>query len=417
MSGMERKDDDPLMEQVFDTIDAMRRALVMSLIDVCSIPAVSPASGGEGELAKTEWLSEHIKTFGFDRVERYDAVDDHGVVRPNLIAVRHGVDPDAPTLWFVSHTDVVPEGDLSLWDTDPWKPVIVGDKVVGRGVEDNGTPLVASLYAVRALEEMGIRTGYHIGCAMLADEENGSRWGIQHVLEKDLFKPEDIIMVPDAGLPKGDFIEIAEKSILWLKFKTEGLQGHASMPHMYKNAFEAGAELAYRLNKTLKETYTATDELFDPPYSTFELTMKLANVANINTIPGEDIFYIDSRVLPGYDTQDVLGTVRGVMKQVGERYGVPITLSLHQHERAAPITDKDSRVVTLLSDAIRQVLDVEPKVYGIGGGTCAAFFRRRGFNAAVWAKIDEAAHSAGEYTWIENVVEMTKVFAYMALKA
>jgi succinyl-diaminopimelate desuccinylase len=186
---------------------------------------------------------------------------------------------------------------------------------------------------------------------------------------------------------------------------------------MYKNAFEAGAELAYKLNKTLKETYTARDELFDPPISTFELTMKLANVANVNTIPGEDIFYIDSRVLPEYDTQEVLATVRGVMKQVGDKYGLPITLSLHQHEQAAPITDENSRVVTLLMDSIRQVLGVEPKVYGIGGGTCAAFFRKQGYNAAVWAKIDEAAHSAGEYTWIENVVEMTKVFALMALKS
>ncbi len=414
---MVNSDDDPHRDQVFETIDAMRRAIVMTLIESCSIPAVSPASGGEGELKKAEWLEEHIKGFGFDRVERYDVEDDDGVVRPNLIAVRNGAREDAPTLWFISHTDVVPEGDLTLWDNDPWKPVIVDDKVVGRGVEDNGTPLVASLYAVRALEEAGVRTGCHIGCAMLADEESGSKWGIQHVIGQGVFGPDDIIMVPDAGVPKGDYIEIAEKSILWLKFKTEGVQGHASMPHMYKNAFEAGAELAYRLNKTLKETFTSRDELFDPPVSTFELTMKVANVANVNTIPGEDIFYMDCRVLPEYDTQEVLDQVRSVMKEVGGRYRLPISLSLHQHEQAAPITDENSTVVTLLSDAIRQVLGVEPKVFGIGGGTCAAFFRREGYNAAVWAKIDEAAHSANEYTWIQNLMEMTKVFALMALKS
>ncbi len=410
-------EDDPIRDQVFETIDAMRRALVMTLIDSCSIPAVSPVSDGDGELAKLEWLQEHIKGFGFDQMERYDVEDDMGVIRPNLVAIRKGADAGAPTLWFISHTDVVPEGDLKLWETDPWKPVIVDDKVVGRGVEDNGTPMVASLYAVRALEEADVRTGCHIGCVLVADEENGSKWGIQHLLAKDIFKPDDLIMVPDAGLPKGDFIEIAEKSILWLKFKIEGKQGHASMPHMCRNAFEAGAELAYKVNKELKATYTDEDELFDPPYSTFELTMKVANVANVNTIPGEDIFYIDCRVLPEYDTQEVLATVRGVMKQVGEKYGMPIHLSLHQHEQAAPITDEDSRVVKLLSDAIRHVVGVEPRVYGIGGGTCAAFFRKAGHNAAVWAKIDESAHQAGEYTWIENVVQMTKVFALMSLKS
>jgi succinyl-diaminopimelate desuccinylase len=312
---------------------------------------------------------------------------------------------------------VVPEGDLKLWDTDPWKPVIIDEKVVGRGVEDNGTPLVASLYAVRALAEAGVRTGCQIGCAMVADEEQGSKWGIVHLLEQDIFKEGDLIMVPDAGFPKGDFIEVAEKSILWMKFKTEGKQGHASMPHMCQNAHEAGVELAYKLNKELKELYDATDDLFDPPFSTFELTMKVANVANVNTIPGEDIFYIDSRVLPAYPTEEVLGTVRRVMKLVGDKYQLPIHLSLTQHEQAAPITSGDSRVVTLLSDSIRQVIGVEPKVGGIGGGTCAAFFRRRGFNSAVWAKIDESAHSSNEYTWIENLVGMTKVFALMMLRS
>ena len=408
---------DPRTEQVFETIEAMRRAIVMTLIESCSIPAVSPESGGEGELRKTEWLQEHIRPFGFDEVTRYDVVDESETVRPNLVAVRRGAREDAPTLWFVSHTDVVPEGDISLWETDPWQPVIVGDKVVGRGVEDNGTPLVASLYAVRALAEADVRTGCNLGCVLVADEESGSKWGIQYLLGKDIFRPGDLVMVPDAGFPPGDFIEVAEKSILWLKFKTEGVQGHASMPHMCKNAHEAGNELAYRLNRELKETYDARDELFDPPYSTFELTMKVANVSNVNTIPGEDVFYMDCRVLPSYDTHEVLDKVRGVMKRVGEGYQMPIQLSLSQHEQAAPITDSESRVVTLLSDAIRQVIGVEPRVGGIGGGTCAAFFRRKGFNSAVWAKIDESAHSANEYTWIENVIQMTKVFALMMLRS
>ncbi len=415
---MGRMADHPARDVVLENIDAMRRALVMDLVEMCSIPAVPPDSGGTGELEKLEWIQGRIKGFGFDELERHDVVQEgeEPIVRPNLLAIRHGENRDGPTLWFVAHTDVVPEGDIDLWETDPWKPVIQGEKVVGRGVEDNGTPLIASLYAVKALEEAGVRSALNIGCALVADEELGSKYGIQHLLDKDVFKKGDLIMVPDAGFSKGDFIEIAEKSILWLKFKTEGRQGHASMPHMCKNACEAGIELAYKVNKELKETYTRKDELFDPPLSTFELTMKLANVANVNTIPGEDVFYMDCRVLPEYSTDEVLDTVRRVMKQVGERYGTPIHLSLAQHERAAPKTDPDSPVVSLLSESIMEVLGLEPRVGGIGGGTCAAFFRRRGFDAAVWAKIDESAHSANEYTWIQNLVEMTKVFALMMLR-
>jgi succinyl-diaminopimelate desuccinylase len=105
------------------------------------------------------------------------------------------------------------------------------------------------------------------------------------------------------------------------------------------------------------------------------------------------------------------------MKQVGDKYGTTIHLSLAQNERAAPRTDPESRVVQLLMEQVRQVLNVEPRVYGIGGGTCAAYFRKKGFDAAVWSKFDESAHSANEYAIIQNIVEETKVFAMMILRA
>ena len=190
---------------------------------------------------------------------------------------------------------------------------------------------------------------------------------------------------------------------------------YALAPADASTALLSGDRLS--VQRTVYEAPDGQDPLFDPPISTFELTMKVANVANVNTIPGEDVFYMDCRVLPQYETEEVLGTVRGVMKQVGAKYGLPIHLSLSQHEQAAPITDTDSRVVTMLSDGILHVIGVERRVGGIGGGTCAAFFRRKGFNAAVWAKIDEAAHQANEYTWIENLVAMTKVFALMMLRS
>ena len=404
---------DPRTEQVFETIEAMRRAIVMTLIESCSIPAVSPESGGEGELRKTEWLQEHIRSFGFDEVTRYDVVDESETVRPNLVALRKGASEDASTLWFVSHTDVVPEGDISLWETDPWQPVIVDDKVVGRGVEDNGTPLVASLYAVRALAEASIRTGCNLGCVLVADEESGSKWGIQYLLGKDIFKSGDLVMVPDAGFPPGDFIEVAEKSILWLKFKTEGLQGHSSMPHMCKNAHEAGNELAYMLNKELKETYEARDELFDPPYSTFELTMKVANVSNVNTIPGEDVFYIDCRLLPQYRLADMLTEMRSVADGIETDTGATIMLDPILMDDAAPPTPVDAPVVVRLLKAIRAVYGNEPYAGGIGGGTCAAVIRRAGIHAAVWERVANNAHAPNEYAVIDNMVNDCKVLAHM----
>ena len=142
---------------------------------------------------------------------------------------------------------------------------------------------------------------YDIGVALVADEETGSRKGIDYVLKQtDAFRKQDLIIVPDAGNETGTLIEVAEKSILWLKIKTLGKQAHGSTPEKGINSFKAAAYLITELDK-LHGIFNAKDGLFDPPISTFEPTKKEANVPNINTIPGEDVFYVDSRILPGYD--------------------------------------------------------------------------------------------------------------------
>jgi len=51
--------------------------------------------------------------------------------------------------------------------------------------------------------------------------------------------------------------------------------------------------------------YDLKDRLFSPGISTFEPTKKEPNVPNINTIPGEDIFYMDCRILPGYPVEKI----------------------------------------------------------------------------------------------------------------
>ena len=400
-------------------IEQFRDEMVDLQVRLCAIPAIAPSSGGEGEAKKADFLIDFLKVNGFVDVALIKApdLDTPAGYRPSVLAYYRGKS-SARTTWIMTHTDVVPPGELSLWHANPYKAWVEKGRVYGRGVEDNQQDMVASLFAVKALRDERIVPNYDIGIALVADEETGSRKGIDYVIQNHkIFRKQDLIIVPDAGNAAGMMIEVAEKSILWLKFKVEGKQGHASMPHTAKNALEAGVELAYRVNKELKATMTERDELFDPPISTFELTMKVANVANINTIPGEDIFFMDCRVLPERSTDEVLDTVRKVMKQVGDKYGTTIHLSLAQNERAAPRTDPESRVVQLLSEQVRQVLNVEPRVYGIGGGTCAAYFRKKGFDAAVWGKIDEVAHSANEYTWIQNIVDMTKVFALMMLRA
>jgi succinyl-diaminopimelate desuccinylase len=68
----------------------------------------------------------------------------------------------------------------------------------------------------------------------------------------------------------------------------------------------------------------------------------------------------------------------------------------------------------MLREAIKETRGRDVKVGGIGGGTCAAYFRKAGIPAVVWSTIDEMAHQPNEYAKIDNMVNDAKVFAYLA---
>jgi len=405
-------------QRVATRIDGYRDAMIRMQTELTAIPALSPENEGEGELAKSEHIRKVLNELNADEIHEMNAPDDRVPCgyRPNL-GVRFKGKRSEKTVWVMSHMDIVPPGELTLWDSDPYTVKVDGNRIYGRGVEDNQQGLVASLFAVKALKDEGILPEYDVGLAIVADEETGSKYGIQYVLQnhREIFHPQDLIVVPDAGNSEGTMIEVAEKSILWLRFETKGRQCHGSTPEKGINAFRAASNLVVKLNG-LYRIFDANDPLFDPPISTFEPTKKEANVPNVNTIPGDDVFYFDSRILPQYAVQDVEAKVQEMVDEVQKEFGVTIAISSPQREPAAPPTPADAPVVKALSAAIKDVYGREAKAMGIGGGTVAAYFRHAGFDAAVWSTLDELAHQPNEYCVIDNLIGDTKVFGHMFLQ-
>ncbi|MDP3427251.1 MAG: M20 family metallo-hydrolase [Humidesulfovibrio sp.] len=396
------------LEAQSQTVIDLQRALV-------AIPALGPMNGGPGEKDKSEFLKVYLRDMGFKEVREILAPDPAVPCghRPNLVALVPGIDT-SKTLWVISHTDIVPPGDLALWDSDPYNLKVDGDIIIGRGVEDNHQGIVCSLLVAKALLDQGHTPPMTYGVLLVADEETGSKYGLDYVVKHhaDLFGPDDLFLVPDFGEPSSEMIEIAEKSMFWLKVVVEGKQCHASTPEAGINSLVAASALIVRIPE-LYQLFNRTDPLFNPPHSTFEPTKKEANVENINTIPGRDVFYVDCRVMPGYDLDEVLKAIQGFGHQVERDYGVRISYEFVQREQAAPPTPADSEVVTRLMRSIKSVFHNEPKLKGIGGGTVAAYLRRAGHKAAVWGTLMHNAHQPNERSSITNIIKDAKVMASM----
>lgn len=398
-------------------IDGYRDEVIRLQTELCKRQALDPTSGGDGEEKKAAFLQAYLEKMGL-KVEHYDAPDSRvpNGKRPNLVTYLAGK-RTSPRLWIISHTDVVPPGDRGLWSGDPWTLRVDGDKIIGRGVEDNQGGLTSSVMAAKAFLEAGVTPELPIAFGFVADEETGSVYGLQYLIKnhKDLFHKDDLIIIPDSGNPTGTEIEVAEKGILWIKIRTIGKQTHGSTPATGINAHKASAWFTVRM-ESLYKTYRKTDKLFHPPISTFEPTKKEANVPNINTIPGEDILYFDCRVLPSYKIDAVIKSVKAIARETEKKFKVKIEITMAQKESAAPPTDPKSPVAKAITTAVKDLRRKTPKTIGIGGGTVAKYLREAGFPCVVWATLDEQAHRPDEYARIPHILADAKVFAHVALQ-
>ena len=402
-------------DKILQAAESLRGSMVDTLIHLCRIPAISPHNGGTGEEAKLQALKSIIESMNLKgatlRIERVDDPASPTGSRPSLFLEYPG--KKSRRLCILSHIDIVPEGDRSLWTIDPFDPVVKGTRIYGRGVSDNGTCLVSSLFALKALDDLGVTPEYSVLLAFVADEEMGSNFGLIPLLERDIFRADDLVVVPDSGNDAGDFVEIAEKAMWRLAFTVTGKQVHASLPHTGLNACRVANMLAYEVDEALHKAFTQRDDTFDPPFSTFEPTRRAANVPAVNIIPGRERFEFDCRVLPSVSLDDAFNVVEKVRADVEARTGAKIELAVDRND-SAPSTSPDAEVCRLLVKSVREVLGVDPVTGGVGGGTFAAYFRRKGIPAVVWSQeCDGVAHQPDEYTETAYLVNNAKVFAVM----
>jgi succinyl-diaminopimelate desuccinylase len=402
---------------VFDRLAAYQQEMIGLQRELVSRVAVGPEAGGPGEGEKAAFLADLLKSWGLT-VDHYPAPDDRvaGGQRPNLVAYLPGQRPEK--VWVLSHLDVVPPGDDTLWHSDPYSLRVEGDRLYGRGTDDNHHGIISSLMAVKALLDLGITPARTVALALVSDEETGSQKGLAHLLQeqRQLFSDQDLIVVPDAGSPDSTLIDVAEKSILWLRLELAGEQVHASRPHLGKNTLRACAHMIVAL-EALSREFPRQDPLFEPQISTFEPTKKEANVQNINTVPGRDVFYLDCRVLPDYDLAQVKDRVLALGGEVAARFGVKLEVTPVQELPSAPATSPEAPVVKALIRAIGEVYGREARPQGIGGGTVAAFFRQAGLPAAVWMTVSHTAHQPNEFCLLSHLLGDARVLAHVFLMA
>ena len=377
--------------RLIESIGQQRDKVIEYQTRMTELPALGPENGGTGEMPKALYLEGLLRELGVTDILRIDAPDSRvpDGVRPNVIARIPGASPRR--LWILGHMDVVPPGELSYWKTDPWKVVVDGDKIRGRGVEDNQQAIVCGLLIAQELKAQGITPDLSLGLIFVSDEETSSRYGIHYILKThaDLFGPDDFVVVPDYGVADGSSIEISEKGQLWMRVEVLGHQCHASRPQEGRNSLVAAADMILHV-RDLESIYAQVDPLFFkticPGKFVAAVTGDVAAVsASVNA--GRETHadaLVDWFIIPNIH-RDVIGALAGATG-ITERGALGI---IETFSAASIVVASDAAVkaadVQLLD--VRVALGLGGKGYALMTGDVAAV------NAAVEAGSTAAAES------------------------
>ena len=399
-------------------LDQQREQVITWQRELTTRPALGPESGGDGETAKAAWLAQELATMGMPNISHINSPDPRvpSGERPNIVALLPG--KQKKTLWLVGHMDVVPAGETALWRTPPFTLHVEDDYVYGRGVEDNQQGIVSAMLAAKALLANKVEPELTLGLLFVADEETGMRHGLPHMLAANpgLIQPGDLVLVPDTGVADSSKIQIAEKSCLWLKFTINGKQCHASVPDQGINSLVVASACILALEE-LYRRFRDKNPLFSPSWSTFVPSKKEANVENINTIPGKDVFYMDCRLLPGHTPDAVLERCRSIVDEVAKNFNATVDIEVVHHLSGASATPQDAEVITRLQHSLQASLGITAKLYGAGGQTLASPLRALGIPAAVWATLEPNPHVPNERSSILHTIGDAKVFLHMLMNA
>lgn len=150
--------------------DSHRSAILDDWFAFIRLPTVGADPKRLGDCARaTAWLKQWLRPLGFD-VEIMTPPSGHPV--PVLFAERLSAD-SAATVLFYGHYDVQPEDPLSGWQTPPFEPTLIGNRVFARGAQDDKGQVFGFLSGLKALIETGARLP-SIKIVLEGQEENGS---------------------------------------------------------------------------------------------------------------------------------------------------------------------------------------------------------------------------------------------------
>ncbi len=386
--------------------------LIRWVQDLTRIPSVWRPEQGVGEEAAARWVEARCVELGLETRFEWAAPG-----RPNVIAC-HG-DLGGPTLLFEGHTDVVTEGDASLWTDPPFSGAIRDGRLYGRGANDMKAGLVCALAAIRAVVRSGARLRGQMMLAALCDEESGML-GVKHFVESGHAQRVSAAIICE---PEENHLCLAQKGVMWVRAVVRGEMAHGAMPL-------TGVNPAYPLARFLTAVHALEEreiarhgwhEYLGQPSITPTIVlspMRGAGQPQNNVTPGAAEAVLDYRLIPGQDPEALARQTRQLLEAtvaVDPRLRAEMEVLEVRHPTR---TEPSEPVVAALASAYIDLTGQDPAYGGVPGSTDGTILNTRaGIPIVTCGPGDiHVPHHVDEWVSLDEIRQAARLYALATVR-
>ncbi|MEV8317418.1 dipeptidase [Streptomyces sp. NPDC059900] len=179
-------------------IQTHRAEFLDDLAEWLRIPSVSAQPDHADDVRRSaDWLAARLKGTGFPTVEVWETPG-----APAVFAEWPSGDPQAPTVLVYGHHDVQPAAREDGWHTEPFEPVVQGNRLYARGAADDKGQVFFHTLGVRAHLAATGRSAPAVNLKLLVEgeEESGSPHFRALIEEHRERIAADAVIVSDTGM-------------------------------------------------------------------------------------------------------------------------------------------------------------------------------------------------------------------------
>lgn len=314
---------------------------------------------------------------------------------------------EGPCLCFAGHTDVVPEGDLNNWSSDPFAANEVDGRIVGRGATDMKGAIASFVSATkRFLDEEENFIG-SISFIITGDEEgvaiNGTKKLLNWMNENNISFDDCIVGEPTNPKVLGEMIKIGRRGSVNGTITVNGEQGHVAYPHLAKNPIPI---LLNILKSLTDDQLDQGNEHFQP--SNIEITSVDVGNNATNVIPQSASANFNIRYNDNFNNKTIEAEINKRLKNFKNDFILELS-----HSGDSFLT-KPGKFVNNLSEIVYEKTGVNPELSTSGGTSDARFIKNHG-NVVEFGLISKTMHQIDESVSIDDINNLTEIY-YKVIK-